>query len=125
MVSAGKGIVPPGEDTAMGTKIAMRLMVPFLGKGYCVRVDNYYTLPELVDKLLQHKTDVCDTVWPTRKVMPPFKDLKLKKGDIGEFQREKYMVLQWHDKKLVVLLSTVHDVTVVKGPSKRKSGETS
>lgn len=64
----------------MGIKIAMRLLVPFLGKGYCVRIDNYYTLQELVDKLLQHKTDVCDTVWPTRKDMPPSKTWNWKGG---------------------------------------------
>ncbi|KAG0414574.1 hypothetical protein HPB47_008270 [Ixodes persulcatus] len=103
----------------MGTKVVPSLMEPFLCKGYCVTVNTYYTSTELVDKLLQQKTDVYGTVRPTRKDMPPFKDLKLKKGEVGAFQRGKCMALQWRHKKLVTLLSTVHDATVVEGVNAR------
>ncbi|EEC06595.1 PiggyBac transposable element-derived protein, putative [Ixodes scapularis] len=119
IVYTGKGTVTPDADSAMGTKVVLSLMEPFLCKGYCVTVDNYYTSPELVDKLLQQKTDVYGTVRPTRKDMPPFNDLKLKKGEVGAFQRGKCMALQWRDKKLVTLLSTVYDATVVEGVNAR------
>ncbi|XP_029833924.2 piggyBac transposable element-derived protein 4 [Ixodes scapularis] len=119
IVYTGKGTVTPDADSAMGTKVVLSLMEPFLCKGYCVTVENYYTSPELVNKLLQQKTDVYGTVRPTRKDVPPFKDLKLKRGEVGAFQRGKCMALQWRNKKLVTLLSTVHDATVVEGVNAR------
>lgn len=47
--------------------------------------------------------------------MPPFKDLKLNKGEVGASQRGKCMALQRRDKKFVKLLSTVHDAALVEG----------
>lgn len=70
----------------MGTTTVVTLMRPFLSKGYCVTVDNYYTSLELVDRLLQHKPDVYGTVCTTRKEMSPSKDLKLKKEEVGAYK---------------------------------------
>ncbi|XP_037560458.1 piggyBac transposable element-derived protein 4-like [Dermacentor silvarum] len=84
----------------MGTKVVMKLIEPLLGKGYCLTIDNFYTSPELVDLLIQHRTDVYGTVRPNRKDMPPdFQTKKLKKGEVQAYQRGKCIALQWRDKK--------------------------
>ncbi|XP_040067201.1 piggyBac transposable element-derived protein 4-like [Ixodes scapularis] len=52
--------------------------------------------------------------------MPPLEDANLKKGDIVANQRGKCMALQWRDKKLVTLLSTVHDATMTEMVNSKK-----
>ncbi|KAG0417831.1 hypothetical protein HPB47_005330 [Ixodes persulcatus] len=52
--------------------------------------------------------------------MPPLKDANLKKGDIVAYQRGKCMALQWRDKKLASLLSTVHDATMTEMVNRKK-----
>lgn len=120
IIYTGKGTDIGDEASAMGTKVVMRLMEPLLDKGYCLTVDNFYTSPELVEKLLSRKTDVYGTVRPSRKDMPPLRDANLKKGDIVAYQRGKCMALQWRDKKLVTLLSTVHDATMTEVVNRKK-----
>lgn len=109
IVYTGKDTVIGDGDCSMGTKVVMKLMNPLLDKGYCLTVDNFYTSPELVDLLVSRKTDVYGTVKPSRRDMPQLKAAKLKKGEVVAYQRGKCMALQWKDKKLVTLLSTVHD----------------
>lgn len=58
-------------ESGMGTKVALELLEPLLGKGYCLRIDNFYTSPELVDIQLNNCTDVYRTVHANRKGMPP------------------------------------------------------
>lgn len=97
----------------MGTKVVMKLIEPLLGKGYCLTIDNFYTSPELVDLLIQHRTDVYGTVRPNRKDMPPdFQTKKLKKGEVQAYQRGKCIALQWRDKKVVSVMSTVHTASM-------------
>ncbi|KAM7306084.1 piggyBac transposable element-derived protein 4-like [Ixodes scapularis] len=63
VIYTGKGTDVDDQASAMGTKVVMRLMEPLLDQGYCLTVDNFYTSPELVEKLLSRKTDVtalCD-----------------------------------------------------------------
>ncbi|KAG0425593.1 hypothetical protein HPB47_027225 [Ixodes persulcatus] len=72
----------------MGTRVVLKLLEPLLGKGYCVTIDSFYTLPELVDALIKDCTDVYGTVRANRKEMPPeFRAPKLKKGDTHAYQR--------------------------------------
>lgn len=112
IVYTGKRTVDMISNEAMGTKVVMDLMEPFLDKGYTLTVDNYYNSPELADILLKRKTDVYGTARPGRKDMPPFKDISLKKGGICAYQRGKCLALQWRDKKLVTFLSTIHSPTM-------------
>lgn len=84
----------------MGTKVVIKLLEPLLGRGYCLTIDNFCTLPELLDLLIQHRTDVYGTVRPNRKDMPSdFQTKKLKKGEVQAYQRCKCVALQWRDKK--------------------------
>lgn len=97
----------------MGTKVVMKLIEPLLGKGYCVTIENFYTSPELVDLLIQHRTAVYGTVRPNRKDIPPdFRTKKLKKGEVQAYQGGKCIALQWRDKKVVSVMSTVHTASM-------------
>lgn len=98
----------------MGTKVVLKLMEPLEGKGHCLTTDNFYTSPELVEILIEQKTDIYGTARATRKDMPaPFKKAKLKKGEVQAFQRGKCTAIQWKDKRLITLLSTVHSADMV------------
>lgn len=113
MIYTGKGtdlstLIPVPPQSAMGTRVVLKLLEPLLGKGYCVTINNFYTSPELVDALIKNCTDVYGTVRANRKEMPPeFRAPKLKKGDVHAYQRGKCVALQWRDKKVVTVMSTV------------------
>ncbi|KAL3210856.1 hypothetical protein MRX96_008599 [Rhipicephalus microplus] len=99
----------------MATKVVLKLLEPLLDKGYCVTTDNFYTSPELVDFLLKRSTDIYGTTRATRKDLPPgFAKAKLKKGEMVAFQRGKCLAVQWMDKKLVTVLSTVHSAEMAR-----------
>lgn len=84
IVYTSKGTVMPEADSAMGTKVIMSLFA----KGTASLSIITTPLQSFVDKLLQQKTDVYGTVSPTRKDMPLFKDLKLKKEKLVRFSEE-------------------------------------
>ncbi|GFW23326.1 piggyBac transposable element-derived protein 4 [Trichonephila clavipes] len=84
----------------------------FLGKGYCVTIENFYMSPQLADILVTEKMDTYGTVNKTRKDLPVnFSKEKVPKGEIVAYQRGKVMALKWRDKKSVCLMSTIHDAS--------------
>ncbi|GFW64988.1 piggyBac transposable element-derived protein 4 [Trichonephila clavipes] len=85
----------------------------FLGKGYCVTIDNFYMSPQLADILVTEKTDIYGTVNKTRNDNIPvnFSKEKVRKGEIVAYQRGKVMALKWQNKKSVCLMSTIHDAS--------------
>ena len=54
--------VQNAEDITKPSKIVLSLAEELLNKGYCIRMDNYYTLPELFDVLVANRTDAVGTV---------------------------------------------------------------
>lgn len=83
-----------------------------LDHGYCLTTDNFYTSPELVDILLQRKTDIYGTVRPNRRDMSGnMSKTKLQCGEVAAWQRGKVTAIKWEDKKDVHLLSTIHDAS--------------
>lgn len=94
----------------VSTKTVLHLMDRFLGKGYCVTVDNWYMSPQLADLLIEQKTDIYGTLNSRRKDLPEgFCKQKVKRGDIVAYQRGKVMVMKWQDKNTVCLMSTIHN----------------
>jgi len=102
-------------DTTLSNRpvdVCMRLMEPLLGKGYVLYTDNYYTCPELAEKLLAKQTMCVGTVRSNRVGMP--KDLVstvLKRGERDYRRRNQLVALKWMDKKPVHLLTTIHNPT--------------
>ncbi|GFX89858.1 piggyBac transposable element-derived protein 4 [Trichonephila clavipes] len=72
LIYTGEGTVhnPKCSQYPVSTKIVLHLMNRFLGKGYCVAIDNFYMSPQLADILVTEKTDTYGTVNKTRKDLP-------------------------------------------------------
>ncbi|GFV47940.1 piggyBac transposable element-derived protein 4 [Trichonephila clavipes] len=114
LIYIGEGTVynPKYSQYPVSTKIVLHLMDRFLGKGYCVTIDNFYMSPQLADILVTEKTDTYGTVNKTRKDLPVnFSKEKVPNGEIVAYQRGKVMALKWQDKKSVCLMSTIHDAS--------------
>lgn len=63
-------------------------------KRYLLTTDNFYTSPKVDEILLGYDTDVIGTVTENRKELPAeFKKIKLKKGEIKVFQKDKIIAL--------------------------------
>ncbi|GFR13151.1 piggyBac transposable element-derived protein 4 [Trichonephila clavata] len=89
--------------------IVMKMVEPFLGKGYTLFLDNWYSSPQLYLNLLKKKMNVIGTVRSNRKNMPKTLSLqKLKRGEVATQSTSGLLALKWKGKKDVYLLSTKH-----------------
>jgi len=58
------------EDLLTSESIPLTLMQPYLGKGYRLFVDNFYTSPRLAQFLLKNNVTLVDTVRASRHGFP-------------------------------------------------------
>jgi len=78
-----------------------------------VYFDNFYTSPALCKRLLTLGFGSCGTVQIDRWNIPAkFKEAAPKKGEIATYDG-KLLGLKWKDKRLVCMLSTIHDDSMV------------
>lgn len=85
-----------------------------LDQGYCITLDNFYTLPELFDILLQRQTDAYGTARANCCNMPDdIGRVKLQCGETAAWQKGKMLAVKWRDKKDISFLSTVHNSSMV------------
>lgn len=92
------------------TDVVLRLMDPLLDSGYHLYTDNYYSCPELFQKLILHKTMCTGTVRANRVGMP--KDMAKQSLRVGEstFRRKNNLVaMKWRDKREVNMLTSATD----------------
>ncbi|XP_042875839.1 piggyBac transposable element-derived protein 4-like [Penaeus japonicus] len=113
-----------GQDKSTvpaSTKAVLDLleMSSSMGKGYCVFVDNWYTSPSLFHILQSRRTNAVGTVRVSRKWMP--RDLTVKRrGDVDyRSSNTGLLALQWRDRNVVTMLSTVHNAQVEEGGKPR------
>ena len=50
----------------LGRKVVLSVFQPYLGKGFCAFMDNYYTSVALFQELEDRKTLACGTMWSNR-----------------------------------------------------------
>ena len=115
----------------------MKLLAGFEGIGHHIFMDNYYTSPSLFKDMGEHGFGACGTVRIDRKGMPeewqkPRKGKgkkvttlpKPKKGEIrAKNLGTSVLALQWMDRKLVSMLTNLHDnTTVIKTRRTKDSG---
>lgn len=91
-----------------------------LGRGYKLFVDNFYTAVDLFTELWEdHQTAACGTVRINRRGLP--RDIIAKKPaglgrERGEYvyrYQRPILAIAWRDKRVVFVLSTIHDVSNV------------
>jgi len=90
--------------------VVLKLMEKYMDVGHELFVDNFYTSVPLAKALLARKTLLCGTLCRGRKYIPhSVVSGKLAKGEVIRRHNSKMVVLKWHDKRDVMMLSTFHD----------------
>jgi hypothetical protein len=100
--------------TAQGKKLndtVMSVLENNVGVHHHVYQDNFYNSVNLAENLLKHNIRVCGTMRPNRGIP---KDLEkeakgLKKGQPSFRRKGDVLVQVWKDKRLVRMISTIHD----------------
>lgn len=110
-VDAGKD--PEATGKGRSYDIVMRILnIPFLGRGYKLYVDNFYTSPSLFRDLLLRKIWACGTVRPNKAGYPKKKenDLtdKTPRGAIRWIRQGELLFVKWMDTRQVTMCSTMH-----------------
>lgn len=103
------------------TKLVMFLLhtAGLLDKGHHIYMDNWYSSPELFDELFSRDTYSCGTVRATRKGLPKAvssvqnKDFKKCPGQTIWRRNGPLLALKWMDKKMVYMITTIHDAVQV------------
>ena len=86
--------------------IVLRLIEPITGRGHHLYTDNFYTSPTLYAEL---RLEACGTLRLNHRGVPPEAKSALKKGERRSVPVDDNLaIVQWHDKRIVSVLSTVH-----------------
>ncbi|XP_047132681.1 piggyBac transposable element-derived protein 4-like [Hydra vulgaris] len=104
----------------LGTHVVMSLIEPYLGRGYNVTTDNFFTSVDLATKLLQKKTSIVGTVKHSRKEIPAFDPLPLYDSTFYINGPLNLIVYQAKKKKTVILLLTLHREVTEQSDGKKK-----
>ncbi len=88
------------------------LMQPYLNRGHKLFADNWYSSPLLAAYLHQNRTNYCGTVNARRVEMPRI-HRSLDQGEVICMNSGPLMVCFWQDKRLVRILTTMHDNIMV------------
>ena len=105
----------------------MRLLGSLKKAGHHIHMDNYYTRPSLFVDMKMKGLGVCGTALVDRKDMPlEWKSKAKGKGQTGQIRKglkkgivrtenleNGILALQWKDKRLITIVSTVHDSSMV------------
>ena len=102
------------SDLGMTAGVVLRLVEPICGLGHHLYTDNLYTSPRLYAELRLRGFEACGTLRFNRRDVPPEAKATLRKGERRAVVVDENMaVVQWHDKRVVSLLSTLHSDTPV------------
>lgn len=94
--------------------LVMRLINPYLGAGYKLYVDNYYSSPYLFHDLYQRQTGACGTLRVNRKGVPK----ELKKNESIAMTNGTIQLLKWKDKRDVHMCTTLHNAEFIDVPGR-------
>ena len=120
-----------GKNRSISSKgatydLVMRLMAPYLNKGYKLYTDNYYSSPILFSDLLEKKTGACGTLRTNRKGVPQKirEKSSLNKGETICMNNGELQIIKWHDNRDVNMISSIHSTSMAQtGKNDRQTGE--
>ena len=103
----------------------LKLMTPYLDKGYHVFTGNYYNSVSLTEYLSRHSTYITGTLRADRKRNPKkvIKE-KVQKGDMIWRSKNDTTVCKWKDKTEVLAISNAHNPEMVKVSNRRGKEKT-
>ncbi|XP_070395202.1 piggyBac transposable element-derived protein 4-like [Dermacentor albipictus] len=112
--------------------VVCQLCHRYLDQGYRIFMDNFYTSTSLFSHLLSRKTLACGTTRKDRRGFPAeLKDArwekKARRGDIRWLRDQNILYLQWKDRRVVNMMSTVHtanDTVTAKRRERRQNSWT-
>ena len=105
------------DENNLGQTVAtvLKLMTPYLDKGYHVFTDNYYNSVSLTEYLSHHSTYITRTLRADRKGNPKkVIEEKVQKGDMIWRSKNDITVCKWKDKSEVLTISNAHNPEMVK-----------
>lgn len=106
-IYTGKGTnLDPRYSTLPVSLTVMTLLDSLLDQGYCLAIYNFYTSTEVANLLISHWTN---NLWNIESVPEALKRTTVKRGDIKVYQRGKFFLIHWKDKKDLTLYSTIHN----------------
>jgi hypothetical protein len=122
---SGKGTTD--GETSHSESIVLKLLESVEhAEGRTVFADNFYSSVPLAEKLHERKTRYCGTLRGNRRGLPKeIVQKKLKKGEICGKQKNCVKVIKWHDKRSVLMLTTVptHDASLADTGKLTRTGE--
>ena len=101
------------------------LLGDLAGKGHVLFMDNFYNSVGLCEHLLELETHTCGTIRGNRGLPPEIQQASLatlKPGDRIAMTTDKVMSVAWRDTKVVRMVSTYHQDTVVNVLKWQKGG---
>lgn len=108
----------PRQDN-QGYKVVMGLMDPILDRGHHLFVDNFFSSPKLFRDLYDRKTFATGTCRSNRMGLPDSIKRKLAKGSAAASRSGPLLSVGFHDKKHVIILSTVASANMKDVTSRR------
>ena len=120
-VYTGKAV---GKSRNLPSDIVMKLAEPYLDEGRALATDNYFTSVDLARELLLRRTNLIGTLRKNRKHLPPcVVNARLCRDEIiGKVSEDGIVVGKWRDKRDVLFLTTMHDLTMVDSEKLRIDG---
>ena len=107
----GKAPSPSGNGLTFDAVVNL-LKVPYLGTGFHVYVDNFYTSTKLFSHLHQVRFGACGTIRENRVGFPRTTDNALGKkaarGDMRWIREGSLLYVKWKDTRDVTMCSTIH-----------------
>lgn len=103
-----------GDQLGVSGAVVKKLMERYLGRGHILYADNWYSSPALCSFLASKNTGYCGTVRSNRKNMPRFE--KTKQDDIHLKKSGQTLVIKWHDKREIHIITSVHNGELIETP---------
>ena len=115
----------PHTDTLGATgAIVVHLMESLLDKGCHLYVDNWYTSINLASFLESRGTGLCGTMRANRRGIPQaLMKSNCPKGTYAYRRKDSLQLVKLRDKKVVFLLSTIHDAGLVRTNKRNRQGQ--